>query len=84
MAINVIVPISSTTTKVSLPSDAPRLVASTTTSRVQTAVTLDGLEDVELTDVQDGYTFIYDADISKWVASPVPGITGTNIDGGTY
>lgn len=44
-------------------------------------VTLQSLNNVVATDLQDGYTLIYDTDTNKWVAQPVTLVT---VDGGTY
>lgn len=81
MAIKVVIPSTSTSTR------TPTVV--TSTSRTTTATRLEGLANVDLTGVQDGYTFTFDADTNKWVATPVSGLAidstnVTNLDGGTY
>jgi hypothetical protein len=65
----------------------PKVV--TSTSRTTTATRLEGLSDVDLTGVQDGYTFTYNETTDRWEATPVSGlaIDSTSIqslDGGTY
>lgn len=90
MAVKVTIPSSSTSVKVpasSVSVRTPKVV--TSTSRIQTAASLDGLANVDVTGVQDGYTFTYDAGTGKWVATPVSGlaIDSNNIqtlDGGTF
>jgi len=58
-------------------------------SKVTTATKLNGLSDVNMTDVQDGYTFTYNASTGYWEATPVSGLAidstnVTNLDGGTF
>ena len=79
MAIKVSVPNTNTRT--------PKVVA--TSSRVQTATSLEGLANVDLTGAQDGYTFTYNAESGKWEATPVSGLAIDSgsiqyLDGGTY
>jgi hypothetical protein len=81
MAIKVTIPSSSVSAR------TPKVV--TSTSRVITATNLEGLANVDLTGAQDGYTFTFDADTNKWVASPVSSLAidssqVSNLDGGTY
>jgi len=81
MAVKVTLAISSASTRI------PKVV--TTTSRVQTATTLEGLANVDLAGAEDGYTFTFDADTNKWVATPVSGLAIdsnniTTLDGGTF
>ena len=47
---------------------------------------LQSLTDVNTTDLQDGYTIIYDTTTNKWVAQPISAgaVTITTVDGGTY
>lgn len=49
-------------------------------------VSIDQLGGVTTTGVQDGYTFIYNADTSKFEAAPAADVTGqiTQITGGTF
>lgn len=76
--------------KVTIPSTSsrtPKVV--TSTSKTTTATRLEGLANVDLTGVQDGYTFTYNADTGKWEATPVSGLaidstSIQNLDGGTY
>jgi hypothetical protein len=44
---------------------------------------LQSLSDVVTTDLQDGYTIIYDVTTNKWVAQAVSVGVGT-VDGGVY
>ena len=79
MAVKVVIPSASTRT--------PKVV--TTNSRTTTATTLEGLANVDLTGAEDGYTFTFDADTNKWVATPVSGLAIdsnniTTLDGGTF
>lgn len=48
-----------------------------------TGGTLQSLSNVVTTDLQDGYTLIYDTATGKWVAQPVSASVGA-VDGGTY
>ena len=47
---------------------------------------LQSLADVNTTDLQDGYTIIYDTTTNKWVSQPIDigAVSITNVDGGTY
>jgi len=81
MAVKVVIPSSSVSTR------TPTVV--TTNSRTTTATKLEGLSNVDLTGAEDGYTFTFDADTNKWVATPVSGLAIdsaniTTLDGGTY
>ena len=44
---------------------------------------LQSLSDVVTTDLQDGYTIIYDVTTNKWIAQPISASVGT-VDGGVY
>ena len=44
---------------------------------------LQSLSDVVTTDLQDGYTIIYDTTTSKWVAQPISAGVAS-VDGGVY
>lgn len=44
---------------------------------------LQSLTDVVTTDLQDGYTIIYDTTTNKWVAQPISAGVAA-VDGGTY
>ena len=44
---------------------------------------LQSLSDVVTTDLQDGYTLVYDTTTNKWVAQPASAGVGT-VDGGIY
>ena len=47
-------------------------------------LTVQGLSNVQSTDLQDGYTLIYDAATSKWVTQQITGVAIDAVDGGTY
>lgn len=47
-------------------------------------LTVQGLSNVNSTDLQDGYTLIYDSDTNKWVTQAITGTEVASIDGGTY
>lgn len=47
-------------------------------------LTLEGLTNVVSTDLQDGYTLVYDSITDKWVAQPVEAGAIVAVDGGTY
>jgi len=48
-----------------------------------TGGTLQSLSNVNTTDLQDGYTLIYDTTTSKWVAQPIS-VGVVAVDGGIY
>lgn len=47
-------------------------------------ITVQGLSNVVSTDLQDGYTLIYDSETNKWVTQSIGNVTITAVDGGTY
>lgn len=47
-------------------------------------MTLQSLKNVVTTDLQDGYTLIYDTETNKWVSQPLSVGTIDSVDGGTY
>lgn len=47
-------------------------------------LTVQGLSNVVSTDLQDGYTLVYDAETNKWVAQQIPAGSVGAVDGGTY
>lgn len=47
-------------------------------------LTVQSLSNVNSTDLQDGYTLVYDSDTNKWVTQAITGNEVTQIDGGTY
>ena len=47
-------------------------------------LTLQGLSNVVSTDLQDGYTLVYDSQLNKWVTQQVSGDAIQSVDGGTY
>lgn len=46
-------------------------------------LTIQGLSNVVSTDLQDGYTLVYDSESNKWVTQQVGGAIAS-VDGGTY
>ena len=57
--------------------------AGSITVNKSTGGTLQSLSNVVTTDLQDGYTLIYDTSTSKWVAQPVSAGVAS-VDGGIY
>ena len=57
--------------------------AGSITVNKSTGGTLQSLSNVVTTDLQDGYTLIYNTSTSKWVAQPVSAGVAS-VDGGTY
>ena len=47
-------------------------------------LTIQSLQNVDATDLQDGYTLVYDQDTGKFVTQPAGNVTITLVDGGTY
>jgi len=47
-------------------------------------LTIQSLKNVVTTDLQDGYTLIYDSATNQWVSQAVDNIALTLVDGGTY
>lgn len=45
---------------------------------------IENLIDVVTSDLQDGYTLLYDVTTDKWVSQPVSNVTLSAVDGGTY
>jgi hypothetical protein len=48
------------------------------------AITLNSLKNVDTTDLQDGYTLVYDTVTNKWISQQITVGTVDAIDGGTY
>ena len=48
------------------------------------SLTVQGLSNVDSTNLQDGYTLVYDSDTQKWVAQAVSVSVGVSLDGGTF
>jgi uncharacterized membrane protein len=48
------------------------------------SITLNSLKNVDTTDLQDGYTLVYDNDTNKWVSQYINLTNVGNLDGGTY
>ena len=57
--------------------------AGSITVNKSTGGTLQSLSNVVTTDLQDGYTLIYDTTTSKWVAQPITAGVAS-VDGGIY
>lgn len=57
-----------------------------TNSKTQTSATLSGLDGVDTTGVENGYTLVYDATSGNWEAAPASDVAANilNIDGGTF
>lgn len=47
-------------------------------------ITLQSLKNVNTTDLQDGYTLVYDSGTGKWVSQAIDGTILPAVDGGTY
>lgn len=47
-------------------------------------ITLQSLTNVDSTDLQDGYTLIYDSDTGKFVTQALANVTINIVDGGTF
>lgn len=47
-------------------------------------LTVQGLSNVQSTDLQDGYTLVFDAVTNKWVTQQITGDVISAVDGGTY
>ena len=47
-------------------------------------LTVQGLSNVVSTDLQDGYTIVFDAAQNKWVTQKITGEVVVSVDGGTY
>jgi hypothetical protein len=50
----------------------------------KTVTKIENLQDIDASDVQDGYTLIFNAVTRKWEAAPAEEITLGIIDGGTF
>lgn len=46
------------------------------------SLTVQSLSNVVSTDLQDGYTLVYDSETKKWIAQQIPSVGA--VDGGTY
>ena len=56
-----------------------------TSSKTQTSTTLNGLDGVDVTDLQNGHTLVYDSTTGNWEATDVAEALNLQfIDGGTY
>ena len=69
-----------------VPGSSGTSVSTTTASRVTTATGLTNLSDVNSTDLEDGYTLVWDEDTGKWIAQAIGDVSAnvTAIDGGTF
>lgn len=47
-------------------------------------LTVQGLSNVDSTNLQDGYTLVFDSTLNKWVTQQVTGEVIQSVDGGTY
>jgi hypothetical protein len=47
-------------------------------------LTVQGLKNVVSTDLQDGYTLVYDSTTNKWITQQLDGAQISSVDGGTY
>lgn len=47
-------------------------------------LTLQSLNNVVSTDLQDGYTLVYDSTTNKWITQQIDGAAIASVDGGTY
>jgi hypothetical protein len=47
-------------------------------------ITLQSLNNVDASDLQDGYTLIFDSDTNNFVTQPLANIAINFVDGGTY
>lgn len=72
--------------KVSVPSSNPRIVSTVATgSKRVTSAKVEQLANVDSTDLEDGYTLVYDEATGKWIAQAISSsIQLDNLDGGTY
>jgi hypothetical protein len=71
----------SSSSRVSL---APSNLRSTAiTVKKSTGGTLQSLSNVDSSNLEDGYTLIYDSETSKWVAAPISAGVAA-VDGGSY
>lgn len=74
---------------ISIPVESNRRTSITgvkTSSQTQTSTTLSGLEGVDTTGVQNGYTLVYDSSTGNWEAAPASDVAANIqvIDGGSY
>jgi hypothetical protein len=47
-------------------------------------LTIQSLKNVVTTDLQDGYTLVYDSVTNQWVSQAIDGTVLASVDGGTY
>lgn len=47
-------------------------------------ITVQGLSNVVSTDLQDGYTLVYDSDTNTWITQQIDGGAIGSVDGGYY
>jgi hypothetical protein len=48
------------------------------------ALTIQGLSNVDTSNLQDGYTLVYDSETNLWISQPVDAGAIASVDGGTY
>lgn len=70
--------ISGSTNRVAV-SQGQQSSASIVVKKATDNITLQSLNNVVATELEDGYTLVYDLDLNKWVAQPL-----TTVDGGTF
>jgi hypothetical protein len=86
MAVNVILPTTATGTKVALtstPNSSRSVNIVTSNSKQVTSTAIGQLQGVDVSDVEDGYTLLYNEASGNWEASPFAASLG-NLDGGTF
>jgi|14BtaG_2_1085337.scaffolds.fasta_scaffold00017_26 hypothetical protein len=87
MAVNVTLGSSGTRIVTQSPSTTARLkTAVTNTSKTQTSTSIDGLQGVDLQNLADGDTLVYDSDSGNWESAPLSSanVSVNSIDGGTF
>ena len=87
MAVNVTLGSSGTRIVTSSPTTSVRLKTSVTNpSQTQTATSIDGLQGVDVSGVQDGHTLVYDGESGNWESAPASEVAAnvSSIDGGTF
>lgn len=47
-------------------------------------LTVQGLSNVVSTDLQDGYTLVFDSTTNKWITQQIDGVAIASLDGGIY
>lgn len=52
--------------------------------RLDGSLTVQGLSNVNSSNLQDGYTIVYDAETNTWITQEIVATAVANLDGGTY